>query len=137
MRIALIQAGVVATVIEGDLEFAQTLGFDSAVVADAGVGIGWTHDGSMFVAPVVAPPPAATVIPRDDFIERFTPAQWKAAKTVMTQVPELVQGFDLLMMKPEGTVTLTSLKVQALMAVLGQADPTNFPPETIALILTP
>lgn len=50
-NIALIRDGVVANVIVGSLEFAQSLGFDAAVETDS-AGIGWAWDGSEFTAPV-------------------------------------------------------------------------------------
>ena len=51
-NIALIRDGVVANVIVGSLEFAQSLGFDAAVETDS-AGIGWAWDGETLSAPVV------------------------------------------------------------------------------------
>lgn len=52
--IALIRDGLVANVIVGSLEFAQSLGFDAAVETDI-AGIGWAWDGSEFTAPMPEP----------------------------------------------------------------------------------
>lgn len=55
-RIALIRDGVVENVIEADMEFALSLGFDAAVES-ASAGIGWQYSGGEFIAPVPAPQP--------------------------------------------------------------------------------
>lgn len=55
-RIALIRNGVVENVIEADMEFAQSLGFDAVVETDVAAP-GWGYAGGEFIAPVPAPQP--------------------------------------------------------------------------------
>ncbi len=76
MRIALIRNGIVENVIEADMDFAQTLGFDAAVEdTDTAVGIGWGYMNGAFVAPPAPPvetPAPVTNMSRLDFLKRFT-----------------------------------------------------------------
>lgn len=55
-RIALIKNNLVENVIEADMEFALSLGFDAAVES-ASAGIGWTFDGITFTPPPAEPQP--------------------------------------------------------------------------------
>ena len=75
-RIALIQAGVVANVIEAELEFAESLGFDTVLEAgDAGPG--WLLvDGAL--VPPDAPAPALTLEElKQQLRERATQLRWE------------------------------------------------------------
>ena len=49
-RIALLRADVVENIIEAELGFAETLGYDAAVESDS-AGIAWTYTDGQFVAP--------------------------------------------------------------------------------------
>lgn len=57
-RIALITGNKVVNVIEADLAWAQTLGYDDCVVCDGTpVGPNWTYTNGQFYAPTVSSPP--------------------------------------------------------------------------------
>lgn len=77
-RIALIQDGAVENIIEADMEFALSLGFDAAVES-ASAGIGWAFDGVTFTPPPAEPQPEPTPedrrITRLMFRNRFTQAE--------------------------------------------------------------
>ena len=55
-RIALIKSSAVENIIEADMEFALSLGYDLAIESDI-AGIGWQYIGGEFIAPVPAPQP--------------------------------------------------------------------------------
>lgn len=55
-RIALIKNNLVENVIEADMEFALSLGFDAAVESES-AGVGWTFDGATFTPPPADPQP--------------------------------------------------------------------------------
>lgn len=79
-RIALIRGSVVENVIEADMEFAQSLGFDAVVETDVAAP-GWGYAGGEFIAPVHAPQPEPEPTPEDRritrlmFRNRFTQAE--------------------------------------------------------------
>ena len=76
-RVALIRNGVVENVIEADVEFAATLGYDEAIETLV-AGPGWRYDGGEFQPPPEpAPPPLepeAQLTPLA-FTRRFTLAE--------------------------------------------------------------
>lgn len=75
-------------------------------------GPGWSYDGVAFTAPAPAPAPAPDVrIPRDDFIERFTPAEWLDGQQRAQTDANLAMALALLMGKPDGMVSLSSPRV--------------------------
>lgn len=108
---ALISAGTVENIIVAE---AWPGGIDVTDL-DSRPGPGWTYDGSAFTAPAPAPAPdpapPAVQIPRDDFIERFTPAEWFDGQQRALTDANLAMGLALLMGKPDGQVTLTSPRV--------------------------
>lgn len=63
MRIALIKNSLVENIIESDLSFAQTLGYDTAIAAPAATFLGQQYVEGQFVpAPIVElPPPESTL----------------------------------------------------------------------------
>ena len=75
-RVALIQAGVVANVIEAELEFAESLGFD--IVLEAGdAGPGWLLVGGALVPPD-SPSPATTLKEaKQQLRERASAGRWQ------------------------------------------------------------
>lgn len=75
-RIALISDGVVANVIEAELEFALTLGFDHAVEAGS-AGPGWLYADGVLVPPD-SPAPAVTLDDvKQQLRERATELRWQ------------------------------------------------------------
>lgn len=89
---------------------------------------GWQPDGvGGFVAPI--PPPATDPdvrIPRDDFIERFTQAEWLDGQQRAQTDANLAMALALLMGKPDGMVSLSSPRVAdalGYMVVIGMLTP--------------
>ena len=74
-RIALIKNNLVENVIEADMEFAQTLGFDAVVETDVAAP-GRGYDGGEFITPPTPEPtPEDRRITRLMFRNRFTQAE--------------------------------------------------------------
>jgi hypothetical protein len=90
-------------------------------------GPGWAYDGVVFTPPAPTPdPPADASIPRDDFIERFTPQEWLDGQQRALTDANLAFALALLMGKPDGRVNLASPRVsQALgyMVAIGMLTP--------------
>lgn len=112
---ALIENGIVTNVITAD---AWPEGIDVTDVSPRPAP-GWLYDGSTFSPPAPATPePEPVRIPRDDFIERFTPQEWLANQTRAQTDANLSMALALLMGKPDGMVTLTSPRVSQALAYM-------------------
>ncbi len=108
-RIALIRGSVVENVIEADIAFAQSLGFDAVVETDVAAP-GWGYVGGEFIAPVPAPQPEPEPDPAPDgsgpflsnyaFDMRYTLPERIAIKRLADQ------------RNPDGSYTDTALAVQ-------------------------
>ena len=104
MRIALIRAGVVENIIEAELSFAQTLGFDQVVEAMDGAYLhGRYEDGHFVPPPVPEPGPvpvAITVMTKLSFLRRFTQAERLAIRAAKATDP-VIEDADALMQLAE------------------------------------
>lgn len=132
-RIALIRAGIVANVIEAELEFAESLGFDTAMEAgDAGPG--WLFVNGALVPPD-EPVPALTLEElKQQLRERATQLRWEHETggidlgdvRVLTGIEDqnriataLIGAPATLDFKAEsGWVTLTLAELQAIAAAI-------------------
>lgn len=117
--LAQIENGIVANVIVAE----QWPGAIDVTDITPRPGPGWAYDGVAFTAPPQLPAaePGAS-IPRDDFIERFTPQEWLDGQQRALTDANLSFALALLMGKPDGRVNLGSPRVsQALgyMVVIG------------------
>lgn len=115
---ALIENNIVGNVILAD----EWPGAIDVTDVDPRPGPDWTYDGQAFAPP--APPPAPAPepepvrIPRDDFIERFTPQEWLTNQNRAQTDANLSMALALLMGKPDGMVTLTSPRVSQALAYM-------------------
>lgn len=107
-RIALIKNSVVENVIEADMEFALSLGYDLAIESDT-AGTGWQYNGGEFIAPPTPDPqPETPASPDGDgpflsnyaFDMRYTLLERIAIKRLADQ------------RNPDGSYTDTALAVQ-------------------------
>lgn len=107
-RIALIRNNVVENVIEADIAFALSLGFDAAVESES-ASIGWQYNGGEFIAPPTPDPqPEAPASPDGPgpflsnyaFDMRYTLPERIAIKRLADQ------------RNPDGSYTDTALAVQ-------------------------
>ena len=132
-RVALIQAGVVANVIEASVEFAESLGYDHAVEAGS-AGTGWLLVDGVLVPPD-SPAPAVTLDDAKQRLrERATALRWEyetggidiGGVRVLTSIEDqnriasaLIGAPATLDFKSEtGWVTLTLAELQGITAAI-------------------
>lgn len=114
--LALLDGNAVTNIIIGDPS--HWPGAIDITDMDPRPGPGWTYDGVAFTPAAPAAPAPKAVIPRDDFIERFTPAEWIDGKQRAQADANLALGLDLLMGKQDGMVNLASPRVTDLFAYM-------------------
>lgn len=114
--LALIDGGTIANLIIGDP--VQWAGAIDVTDLDPRPGPGWSYDGVVFAPPVPPAPEPKTAIARDDFIERFAPAEWLDGQQRAQNDPNLAMGLAILMGKPDGLVHLLSPRVADLFAYM-------------------
>lgn len=110
-RIALIRSGTVENIIEADMEFALSLGYDDAVES-ASAGIGWAFDGITFTPPPAGqqPDPEPEVDPNPDGIGPFLS---NYAFDMRYTLPERIAIKQLADQRnPDGSFTTTAYAVQ-------------------------
>lgn len=104
MRIALIRGGIVANIIDAELSFAQTLGYETVVEATDGAYIGGEYTGGQFVPqPVPEPlpePVTSTTMTKLTFLRRFTQAERLAIRAAKASDP-IIEDADALMQLAE------------------------------------
>ena len=132
-RIALIRDGIVANVIEAELEFAQALGFDHAIEAGP-AGPGWLLVGGVLVPPD-APATALTLEElKHQLRERATQLRWQhetggidvGGVRVLTGIEDQNRIASVLIGAPatvdfkaeSGWVTLTLAELQGIAAAI-------------------
>lgn len=100
MRIALINGGVVANIIEADLAFAQSLGYEQAVEDTSGTAaLHGTYANGVFTLPAAAPAPAPTpitIMTKLTFLRRFMQAERIAIRTARATDPVIEDAESLL-----------------------------------------
>lgn len=114
--LALLDGNTVANIIIGDP--GKWPGAIDITDSDPRPGPGWSYDGAVFAPPAQSAPAPKPVIPRDDFIERFTPTEWLDGKQRAQADANLALGLDLLMGKQDGMVNLASPRVSDLFAYM-------------------
>ena len=111
-RIALIRDGVVENVIEADMEFALSLGFDAAVES-ASAGVGWAFDGVAFTPPPADPQPQPDPQPDPSNPDGSGPFLSNYAFDMRYTLPERIAIKRLADQRnPDGSYTDTALAVQ-------------------------
>jgi len=100
MNYAKIEDEIVTNVIVADAAFIATQ-TGTWVLDSIGVGIGWSYNGTAFIAPIpepAPPPPRITILSKLEYMNRFTDAElaaiYTAAKTSV-QIEVWLEKFKL------------------------------------------
>lgn len=138
MRIALISGGIVANIIDAELSFAQTLGYETVVEATDGAYLGGEYTDGQFVPQPTEPlpepePVASTTMTKLTFLRRFTQAERLAVRAAKATDP-IIEDADALMQLAE-EIDVTDPDTVQYVGYLAQQG--FIEPERVGEILAP
>ena len=137
MKIALINDGIVQNIIEADLAFAQTLGYETVVEATDGAYPGGQYADGAFVPTPTLPPvpllPNDPVVSKLAFLSRFTQNERISIRVQLTADPIIEDANQMLSLAD--MVDLTHADTQQYVGYLGMKG--YLTDARVAEILTP